>query len=262
MRIPMIAGNWKLHKTLDEATALVNELIPAVADNDKVEIVVAPVYTALSKVAEVIAGSNIKLAAQNCYPEPHGAFTGEVSAPLLLDVGCRYVIIGHSERRQLFGETDESVNSKLHAATEAGLGVILCIGETLEEREGDRMLDVLRRQVRFALRNLSTAQMADLVIAYEPVWAIGTGVTASNEQAQEAHAFIRALVSELHDRETADAMRILYGGSVKPGNVDGLMTQPDVDGALVGGASLQAEDFARIVNFQPDAWPRPDRRKK
>jgi triosephosphate isomerase len=262
MRIPMIAGNWKLHKTLDEATALVNELIPAVADNDKVEIVVAPVYTALSKVAEVIAGSNIKLAAQNCYPEPHGAFTGEVSAPLLLDVGCRYVIIGHSERRQLFGETDESVNSKLHAATEAGLGVILCIGETLEEREGDRMLDVLRRQVRFALRNLGTAQMANLVIAYEPVWAIGTGVTASNEQAQEAHAFIRALVSELYDRETADAMRILYGGSVKPGNVDGLMTQPDVDGALVGGASLQAEDFARIINFQPDAWPRPDRRKK
>jgi triosephosphate isomerase len=258
----MIAGNWKLHKTLDEATALVKELIPAVADNDKVEIVVAPVYTALSKVAEVIAGSNIKLAAQNCYPEPHGAFTGEVSAPLLLDVGCRYVIIGHSERRQLFGETDESVNSKLHAVTEAGLGVILCIGETLEERDGDRMLDVLRRQVRFALRNLSTAQMANLVIAYEPVWAIGTGVTASDEQAQEAHAFIRALVSELYDQETADATRILYGGSVKPGNVDSLMTQPDVDGALVGGASLQAEDFARIVNFQPDAWPRPDRRKK
>ena len=262
MRIPMIAGNWKLHKSLGEATALVSELIPAVADNDKVEIVVAPVYTALSKVAEVIAGSNIKLAAQNCYPEPHGAFTGEVSAPLLLDVGCRYVIIGHSERRQLFGETDESVNSKLHAVTEAGLGVILCIGESLEERDGDRMLDVLRRQVRFALRNLSTAQMANLVIAYEPVWAIGTGVTASDEQAQEAHAFIRALVSELYDQETADATRILYGGSVKPGNVDSLMTQPDVDGALVGGASLQAEDFARIVNFQPDAWPRPDRRKK
>jgi len=262
MRIPMIAGNWKLHKTLDEATALVKELIPAVAENDKVEIVVAPVYTALSKVAEVITGSNIKLAAQNCYPEPHGAFTGEVSAPLLLDVGCRYVIIGHSERRQLFGETDESVNRKLHAAAEAGLGVILCIGETLEEREGDRMLDVLRRQVRFALRNLSTAQMADLVIAYEPVWAIGTGVTASNEQAQEAHAFIRALVSELYDQETADAMRILYGGSVKPGNVDGLMIQPDVDGALVGGASLQAEDFARIVNFQSDARSKPDRRKK
>ena len=262
MRIPMIAGNWKLHKTLDEATALVKELIPAVAENDKVEIVVAPVYTALSKVAEVITGSNIKLAAQNCYPEPHGAFTGEVSAPLLLDVGCRYVIIGHSERRQLFGEIDESVNRKLHAAAEAGLGVILCIGETLEEREGDRMLDVLRRQVRFALRNLSTAQMADLVIAYEPVWAIGTGVTASNEQAQEAHAFIRALVSELYDQETADAMRILYGGSVKPGNVDGLMIQPDVDGALVGGASLQAVDFARIVNFQSDARSRPDRRKK
>lgn len=262
MRTPMIAGNWKLHKTLDEATTLVKELIPAVADNDKVEIVVAPVFTALHKVAGAIAGSNIKLAAQNCYPEPQGAFTGEVSAPLLLDVGCRYVIIGHSERRQLFGETDESVNRKLHAAAETGLGIILCIGETLEEREGDRMLDVLRRQVRFALRNLSAAQMADLVIAYEPVWAIGTGVTASNEQAQEAHAFIRALVGELYDQTTADATRILYGGSVKPGNIDGLMAQPDVDGALVGGASLQAADFARIVNFQPDAWPRSDRRKK
>ena len=262
MRTPMIAGNWKLHKTLSEATALVSELIPVVAGNDRVEVVVAPVYTALSKVADTIADSNIKLAAQNCYSEPQGAFTGEVSALLLKDVGCRYVIIGHSERRQLFGETDESVNQKLHAAAEAGLGIILCIGETLEERENDRTFDVLRRQVRFALRNLSTTQMADLVIAYEPVWAIGTGVTASNEQAQEAHAFVRALVGELYDQATADATRVLYGGSVKPGNVDGLMAQPDVDGALVGGASLQAADFARIVNFQPDARHTPDRRKK
>ena len=262
MRTPMIAGNWKLHKTLDEATALVNELIPLVADNDKVEIVVAPVYMALSRVAETISGSNIKLAAQNCYPEPQGAFTGEVSAPLLKDAGCQYIIIGHSERRQLFGETDELVNRKAHAVAEAGLGTILCIGETLEERESDSTLDVLRRQVRFALRNLSIEQMTHVVIAYEPVWAIGTGVTASNEQAQEAHAFVRALVGELYDQATADAIRILYGGSVKPGNVDGLMTQPDVDGALVGGASLQAADFARIVNFQPDAGPRSDRRKK
>ena len=262
MRTPMIAGNWKLHKTLDEATALVNELIPLVTDNDKVEIVVAPVYTALSRIAETISGSNIKLAAQNCYPEPQGAFTGEVSAPLLKDAGCQYIIIGHSERRQLFGETDELVNRKAHAVAEAGLGTILCIGETLEERESDSTLDVLRRQVRFALRNLSIEQMTHVVIAYEPVWAIGTGVTASNEQAQEAHAFVRALVGELYDQATADAIRILYGGSVKPGNVDGLMTQPDVDGALVGGASLQAADFARIVNFQPDAGPRSDRRKK
>jgi len=262
MRIPMIAGNWKLHKTLDEATALVNELVPAVADNDKVEIVVAPVYTALDRVSGAISGSNIKLAAQNCYPEPQGAFTGEVSATLLKDAGCQYIIIGHSERRQLFGETDETVNRKAHAIAETGLGTILCIGETLEERESEQMFDILRRQVRCGLRNLSAEQMANMVIAYEPVWAIGTGVTASNEQAQEAHAFIRALVSELYDQKTANATRILYGGSVKPGNVDSLMTQPDVDGALVGGASLQAEDFARIVNFQPDAWPRPDRRKK
>jgi triosephosphate isomerase len=253
MRTPMIAGNWKLHKTLGEASSLVAELIPAVAANQNVEIVVAPVYTALSKVAEAISGSNIKLAAQNCYPEPQGAFTGEVSPPLLKDVGCQYAIIGHSERRQLFGETNERINAKAHALAEAGLGIILCIGETLEERETDQMLDVLRRQVRFGLKNLSAEQMTGVVVAYEPVWAIGTGKTASDEQAQEAHAFIRALLAELYNEQTASATRILYGGSVKPGNVDGLMTQPDVDGALVGGASLQAEDFARIANFQPVA---------
>lgn len=251
MRTPMIAGNWKLHKTIDEAVSLVNELKPAVAGNNAVEVVVGPVYTALGKVAEAAAGSNIKVAAQNCYPEPSGAFTGEVSAPLLKDVGCDYVIIGHSERRQIFGESDELINSKAHALAETGLGTIFCIGETLEERESDQMFDVLRRQVRFGLKNLSAEQMKSVVIAYEPVWAIGTGVTASDEQAQEAHAFVRALVGELYDAQTAAATRILYGGSVKPGNVDGLMSQPDVDGALVGGASLKADDFARIVNFQP-----------
>jgi triosephosphate isomerase len=246
----MIAGNWKLHKTLEESSSLVADLIPAVADNHNVDIVVAPVYTALSKVAETINGSNIKLAAQNCYPEPQGAFTGEVSPSLLKDVGCQYVIIGHSERRQLFGESDEQVNSKAHALAESDLGIILCIGETLEEREDDRTFDVLRRQIRLGVKKLSTAQMTNVVIAYEPVWAIGTGKTASDEQAQEAHAFIRALVVELYDEQTGNATRILYGGSVKPGNVDSLMNQPDVDGALVGGASLKSEDFARIVNFQ------------
>lgn len=250
MRKPMIAGNWKLHKTLAESNSLITELIPAVAANQTVEIVVAPVYTALSKVAEAIAGSNIKLAAQNCYPQPQGAFTGEVSPPLLKDVGCDYVIIGHSERRQLFGEADELINSKAHALAKTGLGIILCIGETLDERETDQMFDVLRRQVRLGLKNLSTEQMADVVVAYEPVWAIGTGKTASDDQAQEAHAFIRALLTELYDEQTAGATRILYGGSVKPDNVDSLMSQPDVDGALVGGASLKADDFARIVNFQ------------
>ncbi len=250
MRKAMIAGNWKLHKTQAESSSLVAELIPAVSDNQSVEIVVAPVYTALSKVAETIAGSNIVLAAQNCYPEPQGAFTGEVSPPLLKDVGCHYVIIGHSERRQLFGETDDLINRKAHALAETGIGTIFCIGETLEERENDQMFDVLRRQLRLGLKNLSAEQMTSVVVAYEPVWAIGTGKTASDEQAQEAHAFIRAMLSELYNEQTANATRILYGGSVKPTNVDGLMCQPDVDGALVGGASLKAADFARIVNFQ------------
>ena len=251
MRTPMIARNWKLHNTLEESSRLVAELIPAVADNHNVEIVVSPVFTALSKVSETIAGSNIKLAAQNCYSEPQGAFTGEVSPLLLQDVGCQYAIIGHSERRQLLGEDDKLINSKAHALAKAGLGIIFCIGETLEERETDQTLDVLRRQFRLGLKNLSTEHMAGLVVAYEPVWEIGTGKTASDEQAKEVHAFIRALLTELYDKKTANATRILYGGSVKPGNVDGLMNQPDVDGALVGGASLKAEDFARIVNFRP-----------
>ena len=250
MRKPMIAGNWKLHKTISEATSLVSELIPAVASNQNVEIVVAPVYTALAIVAEALAGSNIKLAAQNCYPEPQGAFTGEVSPLLLKDAGCEYVIIGHSERRQLFAETDESVNSKALALAESGLGTIFCIGETLEERESGKMFDVLRQQVTAGLKDLTTRQMQTVVVAYEPVWAIGTGKVATDEQAQEVHAFIRGLLAELYDPQTAAATRILYGGSVKPGNVDGLMTQPDVDGALVGGASLKAEDFARIANFE------------
>lgn len=250
MRTPIIAGNWKLHKTCDEAVALINALKPAVADVKGVEIVVAPVYTAMQTVAEAIADSNIVLAAQNCYPEESGAYTGEVSPALLKDVGCRYVIIGHSERRQLLKESDEFINRKIQAATAAGMGAILCIGETLEEREDDQMFDILRRQIRLGLKNLAEAAMANVVVAYEPVWAIGTGKTASEEQAQEAHAFIRALIKEQYSQEVAEATRILYGGSVKPANVDPLMAQQDVDGALVGGASLQAEDFARIVRFQ------------
>jgi triosephosphate isomerase len=250
MRKPMIAGNWKLHKTIAEATELVNELKPLVAANQAVEVVVAPVFTALSAVTAATAGSNISLAAQNCYPESQGAFTGEVSPTLLKDAGCSYVIIGHSERRQLLGENDEFINRKAHALAEAGLGIILCIGETLEEREAEQVFDVLRRQMRCGLKGLSSEQLQSLVVAYEPVWAIGTGKTASDEQAQEVHAFVRALLGELYNADTAAASRILYGGSVKPGNVDGLMAQPDIDGALVGGASLVAEDFARIVNFQ------------
>ena len=191
----------------------------------------------------------MRLAAQNCYPAESGAFTGEVSPFLLKDCGCDYVIVGHSERRQLLGETDSFINQKLSVSLEAGLGVILCIGETLQERESDQMLEVLTRQVKGGLANLNAEQMPNVVIAYEPVWAIGTGKTASDEQAQEAHSFIRGLVQGLFDPDTAMRTRILYGGSVKPGNVDGLMAQDDIDGALVGGASLKAEDFIRIVRF-------------
>ena len=250
MRTPMIAGNWKLHKTRAEARELIDGLKAELAGLAGVEVVVAPPFTALETAAACLAGSAIQLAAQNCYPEATGAFTGEVSPLLLKDVGCRYVIVGHSERRQLFGESDEFINRKVHALGQAELGIILCIGETLEEREGDLTFDVLRRQVRLGLKGLTAEMMADVVIAYEPVWAIGTGKTASDEQAQEAHAFVRALVREQFGQEVANATRILYGGSVKPGNVDGLMAQPDVDGALVGGASLKTGEFARIARFQ------------
>ena len=250
MRTPMIAGNWKLHKTRAETSELIEGLKSQLVGLTGVEVVVAPPFTALETAAAGLAGSSIQLAAQNCYPEATGAFTGEVSPLLLKDVGCRYVIVGHSERRQLFGESDEFINRKVHALAQAGLGIIFCIGETLEERESEQMFDVLRRQVRIGLKGLAPEMLKGVVVAYEPVWAIGTGKTASDEQAQEAHAFVRALLREQFDRTAADATRILYGGSVKPGNVDGLMAQPDVDGALVGGASLKVEEFVRIARFQ------------
>ena len=250
MRIPMIAGNWKLHKTRAEACALVDGLKAQLTGVDSVEVVVAPPFTALDAVAVHLAGSVILLAAQNCYPEAFGAYTGEVSPSLLKDAGCAYVIVGHSERRQLFNESDEFINRKVHALFQADLGCIFCIGETLEERENHQFLEVLRRQVRLGLQGLTPELMASLVVAYEPVWAIGTGRTASDAQAQEAHAFVRSLLQEQFGAEIAAATRILYGGSVKPNNIDGLMAQPDVDGALVGGASLKVDEFARIVRFQ------------
>jgi triosephosphate isomerase len=250
MRRPLIAGNWKLHKTVAEALDLVEALKKELTDVEDRDIVVAPVFTALAKAGEALTGSNIFLAAQNCYPENTGAFTGEVSPLLLQDVGCRYIIVGHSERRQIFGEADDFINRKVKAVIAQGLKVILCIGETLEERESGQTLQVLQRQVSEGLKDLTASDMAQVVIAYEPVWAIGTGKTASNEQAQEAHNFLRGLLGETFGKETAEATRILYGGSVKPGNVDGLMAQPDIDGALVGGASLKAADFVRIVRFQ------------
>ncbi len=249
MRRPLIAGNWKLHKTLAEAKELAQQLVSGTADIDDREIVIAPVFTALASVAETTKSSSVQVAAQNCYPVASGAFTGEVSPELLKDAGCSFVIIGHSERRQIFGETDEFINTKVVKSIETGLKPILCVGETLDERESGDMLDVLTRQIKGGLAGLSTEQMADVVIAYEPVWAIGTGKTATDEQAQEAHSFIRGLVQGLFNPYVAQSTRILYGGSVKPGNVDGLMAMDDIDGALVGGASLKAEDFLRIIRF-------------
>jgi triosephosphate isomerase (TIM) len=249
MRKPIIAGNWKLHKTTAEAVELVKALQAETAQISDAEIVVAPVFTALGKVAEILGQSNIRLAAQNCYPEKSGAFTGEVSPFLLKDIGCSFVIVGHSERRQIFKEEDALINRKVKAVLAENLCPILCIGETLEEREAQRMFEVLSVQLKIGLDEITASEMEKVVIAYEPVWAIGTGKTASNEQAQEAHAFIRGLLKESFGEEVSEKVRILYGGSVKPDNVDGLMAQPDVDGALVGGASLKADDFARIVSF-------------
>ncbi|MCE1227202.1 MAG: triose-phosphate isomerase [Geobacteraceae bacterium] len=249
MRTPLIAGNWKLFKTLAEAKSLVDELAPLVSTVQGVEVVVAPVFTAISTVAAAAEKTLIKVAAQDCYWEEEGAFTGEVSPKLLKDAGCSYVIIGHSERRQYFGETDETVNRKTKAALKAGLVVLLCVGETLAERESNATFSVIKTQVSGGLAGVSAADLAHVVIAYEPVWAIGTGKTASDDQAQEVHAFIRSLVAELYSSSGADALRILYGGSVKPENVKGLMAQADIDGALVGGASLKAESFAGIVRF-------------
>jgi triosephosphate isomerase len=250
MRKPMIAGNWKLHKTVAESLELVQGLKNKLSDVTDADIVVAPVFTALGKVSETLAGSNIAVAAQNCYPEKTGAFTGEVSPFLLKDVGCRYVIVGHSERRQLFGETDALINRKIKSLLSEGLRPIFCIGETLAERESGQMFEVLTEQLREGLAGISATDMQNAVVAYEPVWAIGTGKTASNEQAEEAHAFIRGLLQGIFDEATAAGTRILYGGSVKPDNVDGLMAQEDIDGTLVGGASLKAEDFVRIVRFK------------
>ncbi len=249
MRTPLIAGNWKLFKTMAEATNSIADLKPLVEDVQDVEIVVAPVFTALSSVALAVKGSSIKVAAQNCFWEDEGAFTGEVSPKLLRDAGCSHVIIGHSERRQYFGETDFTVNRKIKAALAADLTVLLCVGESLAERESGGTFHVIETQVRGSLDNIQAEKLTNIVIAYEPVWAIGTGKTATDEQAQEVHAFVRELVGKIYNHSIANEMRILYGGSVKPENIKGLMAKPDIDGALVGGASLKADSFAGIVCF-------------
>lgn len=242
---PFIAANWKMNKTILEAKEFVNAFAPSVSDINDIDIVIAPSFTALFSVAELIKGSNIKLSAQNVFYEEKGAYTGEVSPLMLKDVGCDYVIIGHSERRHYFGEDDEILNKKVKAALRNGLEVIFCIGETLKEREEGKTFDVLERQVKEGLRDIDLSR---IVIAYEPVWAIGTGRTASPEQAQEAHAHIRNKLKDLY--VAADTVRILYGGSVTPDNIDDLMACPDVNGALVGGASLKPESFERIVRFK------------
>ncbi|MDP3029913.1 MAG: triose-phosphate isomerase [Deltaproteobacteria bacterium] len=249
-RKPIVAGNWKMYKTIPEAMALGNTLRSGASGISDREIVVAPPFTALAAVAETLEGSGIALSGQNTCWENEGAYTGEISPIMLKDVGCRYVIIGHSERRHIFGERDETIARKIKAALDAGLQPIFCIGETLEERENGETLAVLRRQVREGLKLIQGADMNRVVIAYEPVWAIGTGKTATNEQAQEAHSFIRTLLEELFEKNIASDLRILYGGSVKVGNVDGLMAQPDIDGVLVGGASLEADSFLRIIKFE------------
>jgi len=250
VRRPLIAGNWKMYCTRPEAEQLLTALKVQIAGLTDREVVVAPPFTALETAARVLAGSSIRLAAQNLHWEPQGAFTGEVSGPMLKELGCSYVIIGHSERRQYFAETDEQVARKVKAAQRDGLVPIMCVGETLEERERGDMLTVIRRQTQGGLQGQEKAAIAALVIAYEPVWAIGTGRTATPDQAQEVHAAIRATLAAITDQGTADAVRILYGGSVKADNVDGLMAQADIDGALVGGASLQAESFARIFQLR------------
>lgn len=250
MRKPVIAGNWKMYKLLGEAVETALALKPLVSNANHCEVVIAPVFTALKTVADRLEGSNIKVSAQDCATEiKHGAQTGEVGADMLKDVGCSHVIIGHSERRQFYGETDESVNKKTKAALHFGLTSIVCVGEHLAEREAGNAQNVVKTQLAGSLDGLTVADMERIIIAYEPVWAIGTGVTATPEQAQEMHGYIRQTLVETHSLELANEIRILYGGSVKPENVKDLMNQSDIDGALVGGASLEAESFAKIVNY-------------
>ena len=247
MRLPLIAGNWKMFKTVHEAVVFAKELRGIVKEAKSVEIVLAPPFTAVFAVAEALRNGNIGVAAQDLYWEREGAFTGEVSADMIREAGAEYVIIGHSERRRLFGETDETVNRKTAAALLSTLTPIVCVGETLEERERGDMLAVLDRQVKEGLDGLTGGQVADLVLAYEPVWAIGTGRNATAAQAEEAHRHIRTRLRQWFGGDAADRCRVIYGGSVKPDNIADLIREPDVDGALVGGASLDVKSFAAIV---------------
>ncbi|HEY2734875.1 MAG TPA: triose-phosphate isomerase [Polyangiales bacterium] len=247
LRRPLVAGNWKLYKTLSESIELARDVVRVAGSGGTPEVVVAPVFTALAKVADVLAGTTVGLSAQNVYWETQGAFTGEVGPLQLADLGCRYAIVGHSERRQLFGDTDEAVQRRTQAALRHGLRPIVCVGETLSEREAMHAQAVVVRQLKAALTGLEPDEAAEVVIAYEPVWAIGTGKNAQPSDAQEMHARVRSTLTELFGQSLAEKTRILYGGSVKPDNAKALMAEPDVDGALVGGASLSADSFCAIV---------------
>jgi triosephosphate isomerase len=249
MRRPIIAGNWKMFKTIAETRAFFSSFLPLVADVSHCEIVIAPPFTALAVASLATAGSRVAVSAQDVYWEKEGALTGEVSIPMLLDAGCTYTIIGHSERRQFFGETDETVNRKTRAAIAGGLQPIVCVGETLTERDAGKASEVVRRQVRNGLAQLTEVDLSPIIVAYEPVWAIGTGRTATPETAAEMHGEIRKTVQEIWGANSASALRILYGGSVKPNNIQELMQREDVDGALVGGASLDPASFAAIVKY-------------
>lgn len=247
MRVPYVAGNWKMNTSEAEAQSLINALKSQIADVTDIDVAVAPPFVYLHKAVYSAKDSAIKVGAQNCYFESKGAFTGEVAPEMLKDIGCDFVIIGHSERRHILGETDEIINKKVKKALDVDLEVILCVGELLEEREAEKTEDVVKEQLVGGLIDISTDDMAQITIAYEPVWAIGTGKTATPDQAQDVHAFIRGWLKDNYNEAVADSVRIQYGGSVKPENAAELMSQPDIDGALVGGASLNADSFAAII---------------
>ena len=249
-RIPMIAGNWKMYKTVPEALETARRLAELCGDLTDIDVMIAPPFPALATVSEALKESCISIGAQNLHWENQGAFTGEISAPMIVSAGCRYAIIGHSERRQLFGEGDTCVNLKIKAAVSAGLMPVFCIGETEAQREAGQTFSVLDKQVQNGLKNLDLKDLERLIVAYEPVWAIGTGKTATSKQAQEVHAFLRNRLETDFGQTFAEAIRILYGGSVKPENTVDLMSMPDIDGALVGGASLDAEIFSEIIHYQ------------
>jgi len=250
LRRPIFGGNWKMHKTIKEALQTIEELRGEITRLEGAEVVIFPPFTALSAVEKKIKGTDIALGAQNMYGEEKGAYTGEISPLMLLDVGCEYVILGHSERRQYFKESDEQINKKVKMALHFDLVPVLCVGEKLEERKAGKAKGIVATQLRECLRGVNLVDGKKLVVAYEPVWAIGTGETATPEQAQEMHLFIRNILTELLGKERASAIRIQYGGSVKPENIKNLMCQPDIDGALVGGASLEASSFAKIIRYK------------